>query len=265
MSHDQIGRIENAISHNSEPTELRITDMRLAVVASNYDYPILRIDTNQGVYGLGEVRDAGHAGNALQFKSMLLGQNPCNVDMIFRSIKKFGNWGREGGGVSGIEIALMDLIGKVYGVPCYQLLGGKYRDKVRLYGGTSTPSNPTPEDFVAAVKSRRSRGLTFIKFDLRPSLFETGDNPLIGHEARFDFSYEGGHRWRAPMAGRGVKLTQRSIEAAVDVVAQVRASVGNGVQLCVDHFGEGYLSSDEVIRPSRFAARLLSPATPGYG
>ena len=59
--------------------------------------------------------------------------------MIFRAIKQFGNWGREGGGVSGIEIALMDLVGKVYGVPCYQLLGGKYRDKVRLYGDTPRP------------------------------------------------------------------------------------------------------------------------------
>ncbi|MEO8883236.1 MAG: mandelate racemase/muconate lactonizing enzyme family protein [Devosia sp.] len=248
MTDAQLGHIENAVNTHSSPSALRITDMRLAVVAANYDYPILRIDTNQGVYGLGEVRDAGHASNALQFKSMLLGQNPCNVDMIFRSIKKFGNWGREGGGVSGIEIALMDLIGKIYGVPCYQLLGGKYRDKVRIYGDTPTPSDPTPEDFVKAVQSRRARGLTFIKFDLRPSLFETGDNPLVGHEARFDYSYEAGHRWRAPMAGRGIKLTEKSIEAAANVVATVRASVGNSVQLCVDHFGEGYLSSDEVIR-----------------
>lgn len=248
MTDKQLGAIENAINTNSQPTELRITDMRLAVVAANYDYPLLRIDTNQGVYGLGEVRDAGHAMDALRFKSMLLGQNPCNVDMIFRSIKKFGNWGREGGGVSGIEIALMDLIGKVYGVPCYQLLGGKYRDRVRLYGDTPTPSNPTPDDFVKAVQSRRDRGLTFIKFDLRPSLFETGENPLVGHEAKYDYSYEAGHRWRAPMAGRGVKLTQKSIEAAAEVVRTVREAVGNGIQLCVDHFGEGYLSADEVIR-----------------
>ncbi len=76
--------------------------------------------------------------------------------MIFRAIKRFGGWGREGGGVSGIEIALMDLIGKVYGVPCYQLLGGKYRDKVRIYGDTPTPDDPTPEDFVKAVQSRRA-------------------------------------------------------------------------------------------------------------
>lgn len=244
----QIGRAENAINTYSSPSELRITDMRLAVVASNYDYPILKIDTNQGVYGLGEVRDAGHAENALQFKSMLLGQNPCNVDMIFRTIKRYGNWGREGGGVSGIEIALMDLIGKIYGVPCYQLLGGKYRDKIRLYGDTPTPDNPTPEDFVKAVKSRRERGLTWIKFDLRPSLFETGEHPLIGHDAPYDFDYEPGKPFKAPMAGRGIKLTAETIERAAFVVSEVRKAVGNNVQLCVDHFGENYLTADEVIR-----------------
>jgi L-alanine-DL-glutamate epimerase-like enolase superfamily enzyme len=248
MTDKQLGRIENAITTHSNPSGLRITDMRLAVVAANYDYPILRIDTNQGVYGLGEVRDAGHASNALQFKSMLIGQNPCNVDMIFRAIKRFGNWGREGGGVSGIEIALMDLIGKVYGVPCYQLLGGKYRDKVRLYGDTPTPDDPTPEDFVEAVKGRRDRGLTWIKFDLRPSLFETGDSPLIGHDARHETDFEMGKWFKAPMAGRGVKLTEETIERAAHVVSEVRKAVGNGIQLCVDHFGENYLTADEVIR-----------------
>ena len=143
--------IENAVRKGSQPSQLKITDIRVATILGHGYYPILRIDTNQGVYGLGEVRDAGHAENALQFKSMLIGQNPCNVDMIFNAMKRYGNWGREGGGVSGIEIALWDLVGKVYGVPCYQMLGGKYRDRVRLYGDTPTPDNQTPEDFVNAV------------------------------------------------------------------------------------------------------------------
>ncbi len=98
------------------------------------------------------MRDAGHAENALQFKNVLLGQNPCNVDMIFRAIKHFGSWGREGGGVSRIEIALLDLVGKVYGVPCYQLLGGKYRDRVRLYADTPAPAEPTPEGYRKALE-----------------------------------------------------------------------------------------------------------------
>ena len=57
---ERLGQVENAINTHSRPSDLKITDMRLAVVCSNYDYPIIRIDTNQGVYGIGEVRDAGH-------------------------------------------------------------------------------------------------------------------------------------------------------------------------------------------------------------
>src|SRR5512135_3152514 len=106
MANREAERIEGAVKQASHPSGLRITDMRTAVVASNYDYPIIRIDTNQGVYGIGEVRDAGHRENALQFKHMLLGKNPCDVDLLFRMMKQFGSWGREGGGVSGIEIAL---------------------------------------------------------------------------------------------------------------------------------------------------------------
>ena len=137
----QRGAVENAVRTYSSPSDLKITDMRTAVVESNFDYPIIRIDTNQGVYGIGEVRDAGHPENALQFKSLLLGQNPCNVDMIFRAIKRYGGSGREGGGVSGIEIALWDLVGKVYGMQeidavelnpdMYQLLLGRPEDPER--------------------------------------------------------------------------------------------------------------------------------------
>ena len=58
-------------------------------------------------------------------------------------------------------------MGKVYGVPCYQLLGGKYRDKVRLYADTPEPEDPTPEGYAERVKGRMDLGLTFIKFDIR--------------------------------------------------------------------------------------------------
>src|SRR6185295_3159726 len=220
--------------------------MRVAVVASNYDYPILRLDTNQGVYGLGEVRDAGHIENALQYKSMLVGQNPCNVDMIFRAMKQFGNWGREGGGVSGIEIALWDLVGKVYGVPCYQFLGGKYRDKVRLYADTPAPDEPTPEGYAEAVRKRKALGLTFIKFDIRPRLFEDCADGTCGQPTRFE--YELGRRWRAPGAGPGAKLTDRGVARAAEVIAAVRAAAGWDVSLCTDHFGHGYMTAKEVIR-----------------
>lgn len=242
----QSGRIEDTINTHSSPTDLKITDMRVAVVRSIYDYPIIRIDTNQGVYGIGEVRDAGHKENALQFKSMLLGQNPCNVDMLFNTIKTFGNWGREGGGVCGIEMALLDLVGKVYGIPCYQLLGGKYRDKVRLYADTPAPREATPEGYRKALEGRKALGLTFIKFDIRTSLFESVEGGLVGQKTEGEYNMR--HFQRAPGSGQGAKLTQKGIDAAVAVVAAVREAVGDDVSLCIDHFGHGYFTTKEVIR-----------------
>jgi L-alanine-DL-glutamate epimerase-like enolase superfamily enzyme len=243
---ERMGHVENAVNTYSRPSDIRITDMRIAVVCSNYDYPIIRIDTNQGVYGIGEVRDAGHKENALQFKSMLVGQNPCNIDMIFRAIKRFGNWGREGGGVSGIEIALWDLIGKIYGVPCYQFLGGKYRDKVRLYADTPAPEEATPEGYARRVKGRKDLGLTFIKFDIRPQLFADCEGGLIGK--RVEHEYALGKRWRAPGTGASIRVTDRGIARAVEVVTAIREIAGWDVDLCTDHFGHGHMTLKDVIR-----------------
>ncbi|MCX6620031.1 MAG: mandelate racemase/muconate lactonizing enzyme family protein, partial [Acidobacteria bacterium] len=73
----------------SKPSGLKITDLRVAVVKdAPMRCPILRIDTNQGIYGLGEVRDGSSKTYALMLKNRLLGENPCNVDRIFRKIKQ---------------------------------------------------------------------------------------------------------------------------------------------------------------------------------
>lgn len=74
--------------------------------------PIIRIDTNQGIYGLGEVRDGASGRYALMLKSRILGENPCNIDKIFRKIKQFGADSRQAGGVCAIEMACWDLAGK---------------------------------------------------------------------------------------------------------------------------------------------------------
>ncbi|GAJ09202.1 unnamed protein product, partial [marine sediment metagenome] len=220
-----IEQVENNISTYSSPSDLKITDIRMAVVCSNFDYPLIRIDTNQGVYGIGEVRDAGHKENALQFKSILLGQNPCNIDMIFRTIKRFGASGREGGGVSGIEIALWDLIGKVYGVPCYQFLGGKYRDRIRLYADTPQPAKATPEGYVERVLGRKKMGLTFIKFDVGLHVLNGYvEDGVIGTPTQYEHGL--GYRWTARGTAVGTQLTDRGIARFVEIVAAVREAVG---------------------------------------
>src|ERR1700726_5256016 len=120
------------VNTNSKPSALKITDLRVAVVTrAPMTCPLIRIDTNQGIYGLGEVRDGASKTYALFLKSRLLNENPCNVDRIFRKIKQFGGPSRQAGGVCGIEMALWDLAGKAYGGPVYQMLGGKFRGRIR--------------------------------------------------------------------------------------------------------------------------------------
>jgi L-alanine-DL-glutamate epimerase-like enolase superfamily enzyme len=150
---------EEHVPTASRPGDLRITDLRVANVDGvPFRSSIIRIDTNQGLAGYGEVRDQASATYALMLKSRLVGENPCNVDKIFRKIKQFGHHGRQGGGVSGVEMALMDLAGKAYGVPAYALLGGRFRDEVRCYA--DTPSLPDPHAMGARLLERKQRGFT---------------------------------------------------------------------------------------------------------
>ena len=135
--------VQSNVKRASEPSALKITDLRVAVIdKAPMTCPIIRIDTNQGISGYGEVRDGASETYALFLKSRILGENPCNVDRIFRKIKQFGGPARQAGGVCGIEMACMDLAGKAWGVPCWQMLGGKFRDRVRLYADTTETDDP---------------------------------------------------------------------------------------------------------------------------
>src|SRR6188474_2652658 len=171
---ETIARTTSKVSRFSSPSDLRITDMRYTTVsngtgATNARNVILRIDTNQGIYGLGEVRDGGDARFALYLKSRIVGLNPCNVEMIFKIIKQFGGHGRMGGGVCGVEMALWDLAGKAFNAPVWALLGGKYREKVRLYSyipnsGEGALANIDINKFKADVKHRmQEQGFTWLK------------------------------------------------------------------------------------------------------
>ena len=151
----------------SGPSNLKITDIRVANIDGAPKHcPLIKVYTNQGLIGYGEVRDASSDTYVLMLKSRLVGENPCNVDKLFNRIRQFGGHSRQGGGVSGIEIALWDLVGKAYGVPMYQLLGGKYRDKVRVYCDTDVDGKHTGTDMGRALKKRMEAGFTFLKMDL---------------------------------------------------------------------------------------------------
>jgi L-alanine-DL-glutamate epimerase-like enolase superfamily enzyme len=216
----------------SLPSDLKITDLRVAhVTKAPMDCPIIRIDTNQGIHGLGEVRDGASPTYALMLKSRLLGENPCNVDRLFRKIKQFGGHARQGGGVSGIEMALWDLAGKAYNVPVYQMLGGKFRDKIRIYADTTESHDP--KVYAERLKKRMERGLTWLKMDLGIDLVEetpgTVTRPAGSSRQELAFT---------PHMFTGIEITDRGIAMMADYVAQVREIVGMEIPLAADHFGQ---------------------------
>jgi len=96
------------INSNSSPSALKITDLRVATIVKPgpSPCPIIRIETNQSIYGLGEVRDGASPTFALFLKSRILGENPLQIDKLFRKIKQFGGHARQAGGVCAIEMAL---------------------------------------------------------------------------------------------------------------------------------------------------------------
>jgi L-alanine-DL-glutamate epimerase-like enolase superfamily enzyme len=241
------GAVRN-VNSLSAPSELKITDLRVAHIATApMDCPIIRIDTNQGIYGLGEVRDGASPTYALMLKSRLLGENPCNVDRLFRKIKQFGGPARQGGGVSGIEMALWDLAGKAYNVPVYQMLGGKFRDKIRIYADTTESRDP--KVYAQRLKQRMERGLTWLKMDLGIDLAEetpgTVTRPAGASRRELLFT---------PHMFTGIEITDKGIAMLADYVAQVRETVGMEIPLAADHFG--HIGVNSCIRLGRGLERF---------
>jgi L-alanine-DL-glutamate epimerase-like enolase superfamily enzyme len=224
---DVVAAMQN-VNKNSRPSDLKITDLRVAVVGrAPMVCPIIRIDTNQGIYGLGEVRDGASKTYALILKNRLLGENPCNVDKVFRKIKQFGGDARQGGGVCAVEMALWDLAGKAYNVPAYQLLGGKFRDKIRIY--CDTDESHDPKVYAERMRERIRKGFTFLKMDLGVDLVANVPGAISG--------YKGVELNTLEHPFTGTEITDKGIALMAEYVAQIREIVGYEIPLAADHFG----------------------------
>jgi len=244
---EQIAYATQTVNRRSKPADLRITDLRIAHIrGAPMRVPIIRIDTNQGLSGYGEVRDGGSPRYALLLKSRLLGESPCNVERLFKKIKQFGFHGRQGGGVSGVEMALWDLAGKAFEVPVYQMLGGRYRERVRLYADTTLSRDRA--EYARRMKARLDLGFTFLKMDVGINLL-TGQQGVI--TAPLGFNWSGDRMTAHPFTA--IQLTNKAIELLVEYVAAVREAIGYAVPLAADHFG--HFSVNDAIR----LARALMP------
>lgn len=268
MPSDNYEHVLDHVNTYSRPSDLRITDMRFADIAgAPMHCTLMKIYTNQGLVGFGEVRDAATKTYALTLKRILLGENPCNVDKLFRRIKQFGGPARQGGGVSGVEVALWDLAGKAFGVPVYQMLGGKFRDSIRIYCDTDVSGKPDGTRMGRALKERMDMGFTFLKMDIGIGLLsgvpDALSYPAGVLEEMHDLSRRGGRyacknederrlRSRAydafnvPHPFTGIHLTEKGIDLLEQYVADVRSVIGFQVPLAADHFG--HIALEDCIR-----------------
>jgi L-alanine-DL-glutamate epimerase-like enolase superfamily enzyme len=239
---DTIAQTTSNVQRSSNPSDLKITDMRYALTAVMGGTAIIRIDTNQGIYGLGEVRDGADPRYALMLKSRILGLNPCNVELIFKIIRQFGGQSRQAGGVCAVEMALWDLCGKAYGVPVWQLLGGRYRDKIRLYA--DTPEAKSPEEQKKLIKYRtEDQGYTWLKMDLSVSELINIPGTLVNQKYWMENGdlkqWQGGfmsyENTKHPFTQ--IQITDKGLEELARIVENIRNLIGYDIPISTDHYG----------------------------
>ncbi|MEO8405664.1 MAG: mandelate racemase/muconate lactonizing enzyme family protein [Chitinophagaceae bacterium] len=204
---------------SSPPSDLKITEIKCGYIRGSL---FVKIYTNQGIWGCGEGVDA-ISGTYFLVKNLgnrLRGKNPLNVHRLFEDIRKSGFFQGAQSGMyiavlSAIETALWDLAGKALNLPVYQLLGGKFRDKIRVYCDTALYQRnlPTPKDFAEAATKAKQMGFNAMKFDL-----DQANDPN-----KYD-----AYNWTASPA---------ELQRMVDQVTAAREAVGPNIDICCDMHG----------------------------
>ena len=187
---------------------MQITDVR-TIFADQYLF--VEVDTDAGITGLGESGSWGFleasAAAVNTFKRYLVGQDPLRIEHHWQYLYRWSHFRGSAvmGALSAIDIALWDIAGKHFGVPSYQLLGGKVRDKARVYYHVF---GETKEELIAGCAEARERGFTAVGH-LTPFLDDSRDIPYF-------------------------KTHVDMIEDAADTVAAYRQAVGRDVDLCIE-------------------------------
>src|SRR5271157_3436209 len=192
--------ISTAVEQASSPyrrPKLKITEVRTAEVRVHGYQVHVRVYTDQGIVGQGETTDAAEGNVPLirSFGRMLMGADPLNIEAAFERIRTSGVFaGAQGGqyvtALTAVEIALWDIAGKALGLPVYQLMGGKVRDRVRVYCDSGAREMvPGDERSLARIQEIRKMGFTAAKIDIDdaadPARFDrvnwTASNGEIDH------------------------------------------------------------------------------------
>jgi L-alanine-DL-glutamate epimerase-like enolase superfamily enzyme len=217
---------------------MKIVDLKCAVIGQN---PIVRIVTDEGISGYGEVESSKPylKPHVMFYRDLVLGEDPTNVERTMLRIRRLGAFKPWGSAVSAIEMALWDIAGKAAGLPVYKLLGGKVRDRVRVYnGGVRFPmAGYSPShyaDDMARMKAARE-GFTIVKQGIgyHSQMFAGNPDLTLGD-------------WQAaPRYPNRGPLTERGLKHVVACVKAMKEVLGDEIGLALD-CGPGWTVPDAI-------------------
>ena len=218
---------------------MKITDVKVAVIG---DHPVVRVITDEGIDGIGGVESPRNQTffkpQIEYYKNLILGLDPTDVERVLLHIRRAGGFKPWGSGVSAIEIALWDIAGKALNAPVYKLLGGKIRDKVRVYNGNYRKGfeGYTPEAFAENMRWMKNLPQNF-------SIIKQGiafhGSPMLTQMP--DFQY--GEYVEADKYGNRGVMTEKGFNITVDAVIAMKEVLGDEVGLALD-CGPGMTASD---------------------
>jgi L-alanine-DL-glutamate epimerase-like enolase superfamily enzyme len=217
---------------------MKITDLRCALIGEN---PVVRILTDASIDGLGPVEHTKPYIKPLvmHLRDALLGEDPTNVERVMLKIRQRGAFKPYGAAVSAVEIALWDIAGKAAGLPVYKLLGGKVRDRVRVYNGAirEPMTSFSPQDFADSVRKmkRLPHGFSIVKQGI--GFHSDMKTALPG----FHFGEPRGHAFHGQLT-RG-PLSERGLRHIVDCVVAMKEVLGDEIGLALD-CGPGMAPTD---------------------
>ena len=199
---------------------MKITDVKTAEVRGHGYSLYVKVFTDEGLVGVGECihGGAGAARLVAELAELIVGQDPLNVDRLFETMRRRHVFNGAMAGnlvtaMTGIEIALWDLAGKALNVPVYQLLGGKFRDRIRLYCDCHAGRDDSPESHAQRTREVVAMGFDAIKFDIDDASSPHKRDP---------------YNW---------SVSPSELAEMVDKVAAVREAVGPTVDVAIDMHG----------------------------
>jgi len=217
---------------------MKITDLKCAIIGG---YPVIRIKTDAGIDGYGQAESPKPylQPQVLLYRDAILGEDPTNVERVMLKIRRFGAFKPWGSAVSAIEVALWDIAGKAANLPIYKLLGGKIRDKVRVYNGAIRfPfTGYDPQDYADDVQKMKERPEKF-------SIVKQGiafHSQMVNNVPNFFYS-EVRTGMRYPNSGM---LTERGLKHIVACVEAMKGVLGDEIGLALD-CGPGFTVPDAI-------------------